>query len=50
MKIEKGTAIIIPLLGIQRDPEIYDNPLEFRPERFQDSSSGSPNVKGLCYM
>jgi len=50
LTIEKGTPITIPVLGIQRDPEIYDNPMEFRPERFRDSSNGSGNSKGLFYM
>lgn len=50
LKVEKGTPITIPALGIQRDPEIYDNPMEFRPERFENSSTGNPNVKGVCYM
>lgn len=50
MKIEKGTAIAIPVLGLQRDPEIYDSPMEFRPERFENSSTGNPNTKGVCYM
>lgn len=50
MKIEKGTAVVIPVLGIQRDPEIYDNPMEFRPERFDNSSTGNPKAKGICYM
>jgi cytochrome P450 family 6 len=49
-KVEKGTPITIPVLGLQRDPKIYNNPMEFRPERFENSSTGSPNVKGLCYM
>lgn len=49
-KIEKGTPITIPVLGIQRDPKIYDNPMEFRPERFANSSTGSPNATGSCYM
>lgn len=39
--IEKGTAIIIPLLGMQRDPLHYDRPLEFRPERFADGSNAA---------
>lgn len=50
MKVEKGTAVTIPALAIQRDPDIYDNPLEFRPERFKNSSIGNPKVKGVCYL
>lgn len=39
-RIEKGTAVIIPLLGMQRDPLYYERPLEFRPERFADGADG----------
>lgn len=35
--IDKGTEIFIPLRCIHYDPEIYDNPNEFRPERFDPS-------------
>jgi cytochrome P450 family 6 len=48
--LEKGTSVFIPLLGIQRDPEIYENPLEFKPERFENSSTGNGNAKGLFYL
>ncbi|CAG9801978.1 unnamed protein product [Chironomus riparius] len=48
--IEKGTTLFIPVQGIQRDPDIYDNPMEFRPERFLDSPTGNGNSKGLFYM
>lgn len=32
--LEKGTHIYIPAVAIHYDPDIYDNPEEFRPERF----------------
>ncbi|KAG5684477.1 hypothetical protein PVAND_013709 [Polypedilum vanderplanki] len=47
--IEKGTPIFIPIMGIQRDPDIYENPLEFRPERFLDSTNGNGRSKGTFY-
>lgn len=47
--IPKGTGVMIPVLGFHRDPEIYENPMEFRPERFVDSSTGS-TVKGCYYL
>ena len=50
VKIEKGKNVFLPILGIQRDPEIYENPLEFKPERFLDSSNGNGNSKGLFYL
>jgi cytochrome P450 family 6 len=48
--IPKGTAICIPVLGIQRDPEIYDNPMDFIPERFLDSPHGGGKASGSFYM
>jgi len=48
--IEKGTAIYISLMGIQRDPDNYEDPMDFKPERFLNSPIGSPKVtKGLIY-
>ena len=49
-KKKKGKNVFLPILGIQRDPEIYENPLEFKPERFLDSSNGNGNSKGLFYL
>ena len=48
--IEKGTPVLIPLMGIQRDSQIYEDPMMFKPERFFDSPTGSPKVKtGIVY-
>lgn len=42
---------MIPVLGIHRNPEIYDNPMEFRPERFVNSSNGATSeTKGCFYL
>lgn len=48
--IPKGTALQIPAFQMHRDPDIYDNPLEFRPERFLNSPTGNPKVQGLTYF
>lgn len=47
--IEKGTAIWVPLVAIQRDPNIYEDPMAFKPERFLNSSNGNPKVPGMVY-
>lgn len=39
--IEKGTSIIIPVLGLQHDPKYYPQPQQFRPERFFKENLGS---------
>lgn len=50
IKLDKGTNVFLPILGIQRDPRIYENPMEFKPERFLNSSNGNGNAKGIFYM
>jgi len=32
--LEKGTSIFISVYGIHHDPEIYENPEAFNPDRF----------------
>lgn len=34
--IEKGTQVMISVDGIQYDPQYYEDPLQFKPERFSD--------------
>ncbi|XP_062550309.1 probable cytochrome P450 6d5 [Armigeres subalbatus] len=41
--IDKGTAVVVSLLGMHRDPQYFPHPNEFKPERFanQELSNGS---------
>ena len=48
--IPKGSPVFIPVMGLQRDPEIYENPLKFKPERFSNSSNGEGTSEGVFYM
>jgi len=33
---KKGTSVLIDLHGVNHDPELWDSPYEFQPERFKD--------------
>jgi cytochrome P450 family 6 len=47
--IEKGSSIFLSTFGMHRDPNIFDDPLEFRPERFLNSPQGNGKGKGVIY-
>ncbi|XP_074040534.1 cytochrome P450 9e2-like isoform X2 [Leptinotarsa decemlineata] len=38
--IEKNTLLMIPIVGIHRDPKYYPEPMRFNPERFSDENKG----------
>ncbi|KAL0883733.1 hypothetical protein ABMA27_015844 [Loxostege sticticalis] len=35
LRLLKGTSVVIDLFNMQRNPDLYEDPLEFRPERFE---------------
>lgn len=48
--IPKGTPVIIPVFGLQRDSEIYENPLSFCPERFMNERNTGSHVEGSYFL
>jgi cytochrome P450 len=43
--IPEGTTVFIPMIIINRDPEIWDNPGEFRPSRFEEKGTDFTSAK-----
>ncbi|XP_039745799.1 cytochrome P450 4d2-like isoform X2 [Pararge aegeria] len=41
LKLRKGTSVLVNIMEMHRNPELYDNPLEFRPERHDTASANS---------
>ncbi|KAL5273918.1 hypothetical protein ACFFRR_000592 [Megaselia abdita] len=43
IKIEAGDKIMIPIVGLHRDPKYYPDPMKFDPERFNDENKHNIN-------
>jgi len=43
VSLEKGTLVVIPVKAMQSDPDYYDKPDEFIPERFADEEQNHKN-------
>ena len=43
--IPKGTNIMIPMFVINRDPELWDDPVKFVPERFEERGNDFTSAK-----
>ena len=41
--LEKGTAIVVPLRALQNDPDFFDKPKVFNPDRFSDAEKNRSN-------
>ncbi|XP_045492135.1 cytochrome P450 4d2-like [Colias croceus] len=41
LRIKKNTSVIVDIIHMQRSPALYENPMEFRPERFTEAAAMS---------
>ncbi|KAL1497220.1 hypothetical protein ABEB36_008216 [Hypothenemus hampei] len=46
--VEKGTTIVIPVIGLHRDPDLFPNPEKYDPERF--TVENKSNIKPSSYL
>ncbi|KAL8516580.1 hypothetical protein ACS0TY_015010 [Phlomoides rotata] len=47
--VPKGTRLILNLWKLHRDPNVWSDPEEFRPERFLNETISHLNFRGQCY-
>jgi cytochrome P450 family 6 len=48
--LQKGVQVIVPVLGLHRDPEYFPNPEKFDPERFsEETKSDMPKYAYLPF-
>lgn len=43
--VEKGSTVLIPIYSIHRDPDNYESPNEFKPQRFSEENGGVKRYK-----
>lgn len=48
LKIEKGMIVLMPLYSIHRNPEYYENPEKFDPDRFMPENGGVKKYEDNC--
>lgn len=46
--LEKGTGVLIPILGLHKDPGYFPDPEEFDPDRFSDENKSK--IPTYAYM
>lgn len=46
--LEKGILVVVPSISIQRDPDIYPDPLKFDPDRFSPEEMNKRNP--FCFI
>lgn len=50
LTIDKNTLVMIPVYAIQHDPNIYEDPETFKPERFEPAAvQARPNCSFLSF-
>lgn len=48
--IEEGTGVWVSVYGIHYDPNYFDNPTQFKPERFDESINGKKTFIEMPYL